>query len=332
MKKEGEFMKKKEILSKLAELELDVNDYLIISGASLVCHGVIRETSDIDLSCTKEVYDSLNWDTKLGIFGTEIKYYDCFEIGCNFYHDEYDEIGGFHFMTLEDCLSVKKEETMKDNKAIIKKIELFLDCQDTYRYERDLRSKGYTLIGGVDEVGRGPLVGPVVAACCVLPEEFHLEGLTDSKKLSEEKREYFFEEIKKQAISYGIGIVDERRIDEINIYEATKEAMIQAIHNCKIQPEYVLTDAMKLDVDIPVTPIIKGDLRSITISAASVLAKVTRDHMLYELDKKYPMYDFKNNVGYPTKKHLEAIEKYGIIPEHRRSYGPVKEYLDRHNV
>ena len=325
-------MKKKEILNKLKELELDVDDYLVISGASLVCHGVIRDTNDIDLSCTKEVYDKLKWDTKIGLFGTEIKYYDCFEIGCNFYREEYDEIDGFHFMKLEDCLEVKKEESMKDNKAIIKKIELFLDCQDTYHYERNLHKKGYTLIGGIDEVGRGPLVGPVVAACCILPEEFHLEGLTDSKKLSEEKREYDFEEIKRQAISYGIGIVDEKRIDEINIYEATKEAMIQAIHNCKIKPDYVLTDAMKLDINIPLTPIIKGDLRSITISAASVLAKVTRDHMLYELDKKYPMYDFKNNVGYPTKKHLEAIDKYGIIEEHRRSYGPVKDYLNRHKM
>ncbi len=215
-------MKKKDILSKLKDLNLNVNDYLIISGASLVCHDVIKETSDINLSCTKEVYDSLNWNTKKGAFGTEIKYYDCFEIGCNFYKEEYNDINGFHFMRLEDCLSLKKEEKMKDNKAIIKKIELILDCQDTYQNERKLRKQGYALIGGVDEVGRGPLVGPVVAACCILPEEFHLDGLTDSKKLSEAKREFFFEEIKKQAISYGIGIVDEKRIDEINIYEATK--------------------------------------------------------------------------------------------------------------
>ena len=203
---------------------------------------------------------------------------------------------------------------------------------DNYQYERELRGEGYTLIGGVDEVGRGPLVGPVVAACCILPEKFSLDGLTDSKKLSEKKREFFFEEIKKQAITYGIGIVDEKRIDEINIYQATKEAMIQAINQCNPKPEAVLTDAMKLDLDIPVTPIIKGDLKSITISAASVLAKVTRDHMLYELDEKYPMYDFKHNVGYPTKKHLEAIEKYGIIPEHRRSYGPVKDYLEKEKM
>ena len=200
-------------------------------------------------------------------------------------------------------------------------------AEDLMTYENQLLAQGYKYICGVDEVGRGPLVGPVVAACVILPEEFHLEGLTDSKKLSEAKRDYFFEEIKKQAISYGIGIVSEKRIDEINIYQATKEAMLEAINNCNPKPDYVLTDAMKLDMEIPFTPIIKGDLKSITISAASVIAKVTRDKMLYELDEKYPMYDFKNNVGYPTKKHLDAINKYGIIDEHRRSYGPVKDFI-----
>ena len=195
---------------------------------------------------------------------------------------------------------------------------------DNYKYERELREKGIALIAGVDEVGRGPLVGPVVAACCILPEEFNLDGLTDSKKLSEKKRDFFFE-----AIAYGIGIIDERKIDEVNIYEATKLAMKQAIDNLSVKPEHILIDAMPLELDIPTTSIIKGDLKSITISAASVLAKVTRDRMLIELDEKYPMYDFKNNKGYPTKKHLAAIAEYGIIDEHRRSYGPVKDYLER---
>lgn len=202
---------------------------------------------------------------------------------------------------------------------------------DNYKYERELRDKGITLIAGVDEVGRGPLVGPVVAACCILPETFNLDGLTDSKKLSEKKRDFYFEEIKKQAISYGIGIIDEKKIDEVNIYEATKLAMKQAINNLDVRPEHILIDAMPLELDIPATSIIKGDLKSITISAASVLAKVTRDRMLVELDCKYPMYDFKNNKGYPTKKHLAAIAKYGIIDEHRRSYGPIKNYLEGKN-
>ena len=210
-----------------------------------------------------------------------------------------------------------------------KKEIIDLDNIDPYKYENELRSNGIKLIAGVDEVGRGPLVGPVVTACVILPDKFNLEGLTDSKKLSEKKRDFFYDEIKRQAISIGIGIVSNEEIDKINIYEATKVAMKQAISNCDVKPEHVLIDAMKLDLDIPSTSIIKGDLLSISISAASVIAKVTRDRMMYELDKKYPMYDFKSNKGYPTKKHMEAIKKYGIIPEHRKSYGPVKEYLER---
>lgn len=205
---------------------------------------------------------------------------------------------------------------------------------DNYMYERELREKGIKYIAGVDEVGRGPLVGPVVAACVVLPDEFNLDGLTDSKKLSEKKRDFFFEEIKRQALGIGVGIIDEKKIDEVNIYEATKLAMKKSIEECnkQIEIEHILIDAMPLEIDIPTTSIIKGDLKSITISAASVIAKVTRDRMLYELDLKYPMYDFKHNKGYPTKKHLEAIDKYGIIDEHRRSYGPVADYVKEHNL
>ena len=199
---------------------------------------------------------------------------------------------------------------------------------DNYKYERELREKGITLIAGVDEVGRGPLVGPVVTACVILPEKFDLPHLTDSKKLTERRREILYKEIQEQALGIGIGIVDNEEIDRINILNATKKAMKMAINNCKVKPEHVLIDAVKLDIDIPTTSIIKGDLKSITISAASVIAKVTRDHMLYELDEKYPMYDFKHNKGYPTKKHIEAIKEYGIIKEHRRSYSPVKEYVN----
>ena len=202
---------------------------------------------------------------------------------------------------------------------------------DNYKYEKELNKKGITLIAGVDEVGRGPLIGPVVAAAVVLPKNFELEGLTDSKKLSEKKREKFFEIIKKEAISIGIGVISEKRIDEINIYEATKEAMYEAINNLDPKPEHVLIDAMKLDLDVPSTSIIKGDLLSISISAASVIAKVTRDHMLYDLDKEYPMYDLKNNKGYGTKKHIEAIKQYGITKYHRLSYKPVSDYKDKIN-
>ena len=173
------------------------------------------------------------------------------------------------------------------------------------------------------------MIGPVVASAVILPKNYTLEGLTDSKKLSEKKRDYFFEIIKKDAIAIGIGVVDEKRIDEINIYEATKEAMTMAINNLEVKPEHILIDAMPLNLDIPTTSIIKGDLLSISISAASVIAKVTRDSMLYEIDKEYPMYDLKNNKGYGTKKHLEAIKKYGITKYHRLSYKPVSDYKDK---
>ena len=200
---------------------------------------------------------------------------------------------------------------------------------DNYKYERELNKKGIKLIAGVDEVGRGPLIGPVVAAAVILPKDFSLNGLTDSKKLSEKKREEFYEVIKKEAISIGVGIISEKRIDEINIYEATKEAMTEAINNLQVKPEHILIDAMPLNLDIPTTSIIKGDLLSISISASSVIAKVTRDHILYDIDKEYPMYDLKNNKGYGTKKHLEGIKKYGITKYHRLSYKPVFDNKDR---
>ncbi len=204
---------------------------------------------------------------------------------------------------------------------------------DLKKYENDLYQKNIKYIAGVDEVGRGPLVGPVVTACVILPKDFHLEGLTDSKKLTAKKRDLFFDYIKEHALSIGIGIIDERKIDEVNIYEATKLAMYQAIDNCKIKPEHILIDAMKLEkLTIPSTSIIKGDAKSISIAAASVIAKVTRDRMLDELDQKYPMYDFKNNKGYPTKKHLAAIKKYGIINEHRKTFSPVKNYIEENKI
>jgi len=324
-------MNKVEVFEKLDKLDLDKNNYIIISGASLVVQDIIDDTSDVDLSCSKEYYNSIEWPTKAGYFNTEIKYKDCYEIGCNFFdEDKIIIINGYKFMNLEACLDLKILENKKEDKKLIKKLDLELCLKDNYRYERKLRENKITLIGGVDEVGRGPLVGPVVAACVILPEEgkFSLDGLTDSKKLSEKKRDELFIKIKEEALAIGIGIIDEKKIDEVNIYEATKLAMKEAINNCPIKPEHVLIDAMPLDIDIPTTSIIKGDIKSITISAASVIAKVTRDKMLYELDKQYPMYDFKDNKGYPTKKHLEAIEKYGIIKEHRRSYGPVKKYLE----
>ena len=196
-------------------------------------------------------------------------------------------------------------------------------------FENELYNKGIKYIAGIDEVGRGPLVGPVVAACVILPLNYKLEGLTDSKKLTEKKREKFFEILSHDAISIGVGIIDEKKIDEVNIYEATKLAMKESYNKMKIKPEHVLIDAMPLELPVPTTSIIKGDSKSLTIAAASVIAKVTRDHMMDELHEKYPYYNFKKNKGYPTKEHVEAINKYGIIKEHRKTYGPVKDYIEK---
>lgn len=321
-------MNKLEIFKELEKLDLPKDKYVVISGASLVCQDIIDETDDIDLACSKELFDSLDWPLRVE-YNKEIKYKDSFDIDYDLYDEsKVVEINGYRFMNLEACYELKKEMNNSKDKKLIKDLELKVCLKDNYYFERKLRDEGINFIAGVDEVGRGPLVGPVVAACVVLPEHFNLDGLTDSKKLSEKKREYFYDEIMRQALGVGVGIISERKIDEVNIYEATKMAMKEAINNCSCKVEHVLIDAMRLDIDIPTTSIIKGDLKSITISAASVIAKVTRDRMLDELDSKYPMYDFKNNKGYPTKKHLEAIKEYGIIDEHRRSYGPVSEYLE----
>ncbi len=198
-----------------------------------------------------------------------------------------------------------------------------------YQYENELYENGINFIAGVDEVGRGPLNGPVVSACVVLPKGYHKDGIIDSKKLSEKKRNELFDIIKRDALGIGVGIVYADEIDELNIYEATKKSMKLAINNCNSKIEHVLIDAMKLDLDIPSTSIIKGDAKSISIAAASIIAKVTRDTMMYELDKKYPMYGYKNHKGYPTKKHIEAINKYGLIEGYRKTYGPVKDYLEK---
>ncbi len=201
---------------------------------------------------------------------------------------------------------------------------------DLYHYENELYNLGINYIGGVDEVGRGPLIGPVVASCVVLPKGFILEGLTDSKKLSEKKRNLFYEYIVNNCLAYGIGVVSNKEIDEINIYNASKKAMLIAIAEVrkKVNLEHVLIDAMPLDLDIETTSIIKGDSKSISIAAASVVAKVTRDRMMYDLDKKYPNYEFGKHKGYPTKRHIELMNKYGLIDGYRLTYRPVKEVLD----
>ena len=201
-------------------------------------------------------------------------------------------------------------------------------------FEENYYTDKVNFIVGVDEAGRGPLCGPVVAACCILPRDYKNEHINDSKKLSEKKREIAYKEIIENALDYGIGIVDAKRIDEINIYEATKEAMHIAISKLKISYDLILTDAMKLQNEkVEVIPLIKGDAKCECIAAASIIAKVTRDHILGEYDKKYPQYGFKSHKGYGTKKHIEAIKQYGIIKDfHRESYEPIKSFIKNKQI
>lgn len=200
---------------------------------------------------------------------------------------------------------------------------------DLLKYEKELYKNNITLIAGVDEAGRGPLCGPVVAGAVILPKNYHLEGLNDSKQLSEKKREEFYEILKKEAIAIGVGIVSAKVIDEINILEASRKAMYLAIEDLGITPEYILSDAMRLDdIEIPTRPIIHGDALSLSIAAASVVAKVTRDHIMIEIDKLHPEYNLKKHKGYPTKEHIAKLEEYGIFDEYRLSYKPVKKVLE----
>ena len=196
---------------------------------------------------------------------------------------------------------------------------------DLWKYEHEIYKQGFKYIGGVDEVGRGPLIGPVVTSCVVLPKDFKLDGLTDSKKLSEKKRNEYYDYIINNCVIYAIGMCTPEEIDKLNIYQASRVAMIRAINEVKkqIPLDYILSDAMPMEIDIPVMDIVKGDAKSISIAAASVVAKVTRDRMMYELDKKYPQYGFKNHKGYPTRKHYDALNKYGLIEDYRKTYGPV---------
>ena len=198
-------------------------------------------------------------------------------------------------------------------------------------YENKYYNLGYNYIGGTDEAGRGPLVGPVVCACVVFPKDYVNDEINDSKKLTEKKRERLYDIIMKDALSVGVSIIPPKVIDEINILEASrlgmKNAYIEA--NKKIKIDVLLTDYMDIDLDIPVEKIVKGDSKSISIAAASIIAKVTRDRILNELDEKYPMYGYKKHKGYPTKAHLEAIIKYGITEEYRKSYKPVQEILEK---
>lgn len=199
-----------------------------------------------------------------------------------------------------------------------------------YQYEEQLEDLGIKYIAGVDEVGRGPLAGPVVVAAVILPLNLRIKGINDSKKLSLKKRNELYKIILNEAIAVNVSFIDERVIDEINIYEATKKGMLEAISGLKIKPEHVLIDAMPLrELAIPHTSIIHGDALSASIGAASIIAKVTRDEYMDKMDIKYPNYGFKHHKGYCTKEHLEALEKYGPCEIHRKSFAPVKKFYTK---
>lgn len=212
----------------------------------------------------------------------------------------------------------------KRKRELQKQVEEDLRLEKMLAYEKELYAQGIQLIAGVDEVGRGPLAGPVVAAAVILPENCKIPGLNDSKKIPKSKHQAIYQAVLDQALLVGIGVKDNQVIDQVNIYEATKLAMLEAIQELDQQPQHLLIDAMKLDLPISQTSIIKGDANSLSIAAASIVAKVTRDQMMAAYDQEYPGYDFGQNAGYGTSKHLEGLEKYGVTPIHRRSFEPIK--------
>lgn len=197
------------------------------------------------------------------------------------------------------------------------------------KYERELREQGLSYIAGVDEVGRGPLAGPVVAACVILPEDFFIPQINDSKKLSGKQRDELYDKIMEQAIDVGIGVVSSEEIDRMNILQATIKAMLEAVDSLKITPEFLLIDALEIPALIPQMKIIKGDAKSVSIACASIVAKVYRDRLMEQYSKQYPQYHFAKNAGYGTKEHLEALKKYGPCPLHRKSFSPIKEMISQ---
>ena len=232
------------------------------------------------------------------------------------------------FLELEkDDRSGVKKEISKRKKAIQAELDEDFRLESMLSYEKELYKQGLTLIAGVDEVGRGPLAGPVVAAAVILPQGCKIKSINDSKKIPKKKHLEIFQAVQDQALSIGIGIIDNQVIDQVNIYEATKLAMQDAISKLSSQPEHLLIDAMKLDLPISQTSIIKGDANSLSIAAASIVAKVTRDELMKEYDQQFPGYDFAANAGYGTAKHLEALTKLGITPIHRTSFEPVKSLV-----
>ena len=216
----------------------------------------------------------------------------------------------------------------KRKRELQKQVDEDMRLEKMLAYEKELYAQGIDLIAGVDEVGRGPLAGPVVAAAVILPKACKIPGLNDSKKIPKSKHKEIYEAVLQNAIAIGIGIKDNQVIDQVNIYEATKLAMMEAIGQLEPQPQHLLIDAMRLDLPISQTSIIKGDANSLSIAAASIVAKVTRDQMMEEFDREYPGYDFAQNAGYGTAKHLAGLDQLGVTPIHRRSFEPIKSMCE----
>ena len=229
----------------------------------------------------------------------------------------------------EDSRTGVQAAIRKRRKAILAELAEEERLETLLNYEKSLYARGIELIAGVDEVGRGPLAGPVVAAAVILPKLCKIKGLNDSKKIPKSKHEAIYNQVMKEAVAVGIGIKDNYVIDDVNIYEATKLAMIEAIEKLNPQPEHLLIDAMNLDLPIEQTSIIKGDANSLSIAAASIAAKVTRDKMMADYEQEFPGYAFAKNAGYGTKEHLSGIDKFGFTPIHRRSFEPIKSIIKK---
>ena len=216
----------------------------------------------------------------------------------------------------------------KRKRAIQAELDEDLRLEQMLRYEKELYKADYQAIAGIDEVGRGPLAGPVVAAAVILPPECKIKGLNDSKKIPKKKHQEIYQTVMNKALAVGVGLIDNEIIDQVNIYEATKLAMKEALSKLSFKPDYLLIDAMKLDVEIPQESIIKGDANSLSIAAASIVAKVTRDKLMADYDKKFPGYDFAKNAGYGTRSHLQGLERSGVTPIHRKTFEPIKSMYE----
>lgn len=233
----------------------------------------------------------------------------------------------------DELLELCQQDSRKAVQTLLRRYQRQQDerarIASLYTYENHAREEGYSIVAGVDEAGRGPLAGPVSIAAVILPHELYLPHLNDSKKLSPKLREELFETINEKAVAIGTSLIDAATIDRVNIYQATINGMYEAIFALQPQPDNVLIDAVRLEqLPMPSLSIIKGDAKSASIAAASIIAKVTRDRLMDEYDREYPQYGFSRHKGYGTSEHIEAIRKYGPCPIHRKSFEPIKSIIE----